>query len=193
AQVATFYRARGKGERKMDCPPPLDAVRALLAREVWPREIVPIVGITETPVMRPDGSILDKPGYDAATRLVYVLSPTCIVPPIPLAPSAAERAAALALLDDILADFPFADRASHANALVGLLTPLPAPVIGGPIPLGLIDKPKMGTGASLLTEVIGLLATGRAAATLTAPTGRSGEDEWRKVVTATLLEGPKVI
>src|SRR5262249_31909467 len=119
--------------------------------------------------------------------------PTCIVPPIPLAPSAAERAAALALLDDILADFPFADRASHANALVGLLTPLLAPVIAGPIPLGLIDKPKMGTGASLLTEVIGLLATGRAAATLTAPTGRSGEDEWRKVVTATLLGGPKVI
>src|SRR5262249_57154066 len=106
AQVATFYRARGKGERKMDCPPPLDAVRALLAREVWPREIVPIVGITETPVMRPDGSILDTPGYDAATRLVYVLSPPCLVPPIPLAPSAAERAECPALTHAIRPDSP---------------------------------------------------------------------------------------
>jgi len=157
------------------------------------RSCAAIVGITETPLLRPDGSILDTPGYDTATRLVYVRSPTCIIPPIPFAPSAVERAAALALLDDILADFPFADPASHANALVALLTPLLAPVIAGPIPLGLIDKPTMGTGASLLTEVIGLLATGRAAPTLAAPTGRSGEEEWRKVVTSVLLEGPKVI
>jgi len=153
----------------------------------------PLVGLTEAPTLRPDGSILQEPGYDAATRLVYVPSPTCIVPPIPFTPSAAERAAALALVDDVLADFPVADTASHANALAGLLTPLVAPVIARPIPAALIDKPKMGTGASLLTEVIAVLATGRAAATLTAPTGRSGEDEWRKVMTATLLEGQKVI
>jgi hypothetical protein len=191
AQVATFYRAQRKIERA--CPPPLDAVRALLAREEWPQEIVPIVGITETPVLRPDGSILDTRGYDTATRLVYLPSPTCIVPPIPFAPSAVEREEARALLDDIIADFPFADLASHANALAALLTPLLAPLVAGPIPLALIDKPTMGTGASLLTEVISLLATGRAAATLTAPTGRSGEEEWRKVLTSTLLEGSKVI
>jgi hypothetical protein len=119
--------------------------------------------------------------------------PTCSVPLIPTTPSAAERAAALELLDDVLADFPFADKASHANALAALLTPVLAPLIASPIPLALIDKPTMGTGASLMTEVIAVLATGRAAATLTAPTGRGGEEEWRKVMTATLLEGPKVI
>jgi len=191
AQVAIFFRRRGK--TKSDCLPPLAAVRALRACEHWPTEIPPIAGITETPVLRPDGTILDQAGYDPATGLVYVPLPTCSVPLIPTTPSAAERAAALELLDDVLADFPFADPASHANALVALLTPLLAPVIAGPIPLGLIDKPTMGTGASLLTEVIGLLATGRSAATLAAPTGRSGEEEWRKVVTSVLLEGPKVI
>src|SRR5262249_52352189 len=34
AEVAIFYRTRG--ENVVDCPPPLDAVRALLAREEWP-------------------------------------------------------------------------------------------------------------------------------------------------------------
>ncbi len=191
AAVIDFHTLRAKGVR-VACAPPLDVVRAILASAEW-ADMPPLLGLTEAPTLRPDGSILQEPGYDAATRLVYVPSPTCIVPPIPFAPSAADRAAALALLDDVLADFPFANTASHANALAALLTPLLAPVIAGPIPLALMDKPTMGTRASLLTEVVGLLATGRAAATLTAPTGRGGEDEWRKVVTATLLEGPKVI
>jgi hypothetical protein len=109
-------------------------------------------------------------------------------------PTVNERAAARALLDDVLHDFPFADDgASRSNALAALLTPLVQQVIAAPIPLALIDKPIMGTGASLLTEVISLIATGRAAATLTAPTGRGAEEEWKKVLTSTLLDGATAI
>jgi len=28
--------------------------------------------VTETPCLRPDGSVLDKPGYDKATELVFI-------------------------------------------------------------------------------------------------------------------------
>jgi hypothetical protein len=191
ADVATFSCTRGR--TATDCAPPQEVAAAVVAREQWPAAIPPVTGITETPVLRPDGTILDTPGYDPATRLVYTPSPTCTVPPIPMAPTAAERAAALDLLDDLIADFPFVDAASRANALAALITPLVLPVVASPIPLALFDKPAPGTGASLLLEVIALVATGRTAATLKAPSGDYAEEEWRKLLTATLREGAKFI
>jgi hypothetical protein len=57
------------------------------------------------------------------------------------------------------------------------------------VPLALIDKPKPGTGASLLAEVVAHIATGRPAAMMTAP---RDEEEWRKKITALLSEGATV-
>jgi hypothetical protein len=191
AAVIDFYAERPTGQ-KVECAPPVDVVRAILAYEEW-KGIPLLQGLTETPTLRPDGSILQDAGYDPATRLVYVPSPTCVVPAIPVEPSAAQRAEALAVLDDVIADFPFVDDASRANAMAALLTPLVQQVVAAPIPLALIDKPVMGTGASLFTEVVSVVATGRSAATLTAPTGRGHEEEWKKVLTATLLDGATTI
>jgi hypothetical protein len=191
AEAAVFTRTQAR--RVLDCGPPLDVVRAILAQRSWPAAIPPIAGITEMPVLRPDGSIVDRPGYDPATRLVYVPSPTWHMPPIPTNPTAADIAAARTRLQTLVEDFPFANPPSAANVLAALFTPVLAPLIASPIPMCVIDKPTPGSGASLLTEVVSLLATGRAAATLTAPTGRYSAEEWHKLITATLLDGSQTI
>ena len=59
-------------------------------------------------------------------------------------------------------------------------------MIAGPIPLALLDKPGAGTGASLLADVVSLIATGREGAMMSAP---REDEEWRKQITSLLLEG----
>src|SRR5439155_1588867 len=82
-------------------------------------------------------------------QLVYAPAPGLVIPPVPEAPSGTEVKEALATACDIMAEFPFADTASAANALALLLTPIMRPSIAGPVPLALLDKPKRGTGATL--------------------------------------------
>jgi len=63
-------------------------------------------------------------------------------------------------------------------------------MIDGNVPLALLDKPQAGTGASFLAEVVAMIATGRPANMMGAP---DTEDEWRKAITSTLLEGSPII
>ena len=70
------------------------------------------------------------------------------------------------------------------------MTPIVRPMIAGRVPLMLFDKPQMGTGASLLAEVIVTIATGSSAAMTQAPTAR---DEWGKLLLSELSAGRAVI
>ena len=85
-------------------------------------------GVITTPTLRPDGTILSEAGYDAATQLLLLDPP--IMPAIPDKPTRDSAQAALAFLDALLAEFPFADDASRSVALSALITP----VIRGAVP-----------------------------------------------------------
>ncbi len=194
ARAARYVRMKRSGDEwvAQDIAPPLDAVRDfpfevyLWAEERghWP--FPPITGVTECPVLRPDGSVCDTPGYDPVTRLYYLPAPDLEVPPIPEQPTSEDLADAWGRLEALLQDFPFADGASGSNAIALMLTAVARPCIPGPTPLCLIDAPQAGTGKSLLVDVISHIATGRYAAMLTAPTR---EEEWRKQLTSVLLTG----
>ena len=183
ARVAAFVR-RAKGGESYPTPPPRETVADLLALGGWP--FPPLVGVTEAPTLRPDGTVHDAPGYDAATGAVYMPPDGLEVPAVSAAPTATERAEARALLEEAIADFPFADPASRANALGLMLTPILRPAIAGPVPLALLDAPRAGTGKGLLASVVAIIATGRPAAALPAP---HREEEWAKVILAQLLAG----
>lgn len=98
--------------------------------------------------------------------------------------------AAKFVLDEVFSDFPFKDVASRANVFAALITVLTKPMIKGNIPLGLFDKPQAGTGASLLTEVVAEVTTGRAACMQTQP---GTDEEWRKAITSVLTLGPQIV
>jgi len=186
-RAALWYRVTKDGDM-IYVPPPEHIVKDAMALDGWP--FPALDAITETPALRVDGSILDRPGYDVATGLYYVPAAGMAPPTVPSKPSRAELAAAMALIDETIGDFPYCDEASRANAFALLLTPVLRPAIVGNAPLALIDKPQAGTGASLLAEAVSILATGRQAAMMTAP---RDDEEWRKKITAALLEGATVI
>lgn len=71
-----------------------------------------------------------------------------------------------------------------------MLSPVVRPMIEGCVPMMLVDKPSPGTGASLILEVISLIAIGQVAE-MKSPQG--GEQEWRKMITSALREGPALI
>src|SRR5215471_3123691 len=188
-QVADVVHVSGApAEHAWHVFPSLTLLRDVLALESWP--FPPVESIVETPIVRPDGSLQTTPGYDPMTRLLYRPAPGVTFPPVPATPSVADIQRALALLDEAIGEFPYVDDASKANALALLLTPILRPAIAGPVPLALVDAPQAGTGKSLLTRVMALIATGRPAAMMTAP---AGDEEFRKKITATLLSGTALI
>ena len=58
------------GEETVNAHPPEWCVRAITNYGEYPG-IKSLEGVIETPTLRPDGSILDQPGYDPKTRLVF--------------------------------------------------------------------------------------------------------------------------
>ena len=185
-RAADFLHVTGRGQRHVT---PAEAVVAdVLAMGGWP--MPPLDTISETPLLRPDGTLLVTPGYDPATRMFYAPAAGLSFPPIPMAPSREEVTKALALLEDLFGEFPYVDAASRANMLGLLLTPILRSAITGPTPLALIDAPQRGTGKSLLAELVSIVATGRPAAMLSAP---EGNEEWRKSLTATFREAAAII
>ena len=194
ARSSGFVRYEGQDDDDkpmyVKVPPPINVVKDILSLGSWPN-IPPIEGIIETPSIRPDGSILDLPGYDPVTKLYYEPGNGLDELSIPDAPTEADaEKAAEHILDEVFGDFPFKDEASRANALAAPLSIVMRPAISGNIPLGLFDKPQAGTGASLLVDAIATITTGQPASMMSAP---DSEDEWRKRITSCLMEGKPMI
>ncbi len=187
ARVANFVRYTKTGEVR-HVPPPILVVRDLTALGRW--DLPVLEGVVEAPTMRPDGSILDTPGYDVATRLLYIPAAGLHIPSIPMQPSREEVRRSLALLDDGFGDFPYVDEASRANMLALLLTFIVRQLIKSHAPLAIIDAPRAGTGKTLAVEAVSQITTGRTAALMSAP---AGDEEFRKRLTSVLMDGPTVV
>ena len=162
--------------------PPKAVAATLLARDgewTFPR----LVGVITTPTLRPDGSILDEPGYDEETRLVLLQPPS--LPPLPKRPSRSDAQAALSLLSGLLEDFPFADEASRSVALSALITL----VVRGALPVApmhVISAPSAGCGKSYLVDLASAIGTGQRCPLIAA--GRD-EGETDKRLGAALMAG----
>ncbi len=185
-----FYYKLNKNQERIECTPPLDVVRDILALPPGIWKFPPLEALIETPFLRMDGTICSTPGYDPATYLFYAPTPGFRLPEIPQDHMIDDVEAMLDLIDSAIGDFPFVDAASKANAIASMLTPVVRPAIDSPTPLALYDAPQAGTGKSLLAEVVAIIATGRAAETFSAPTD---PEEWRKKITTALSSGTGVV
>jgi hypothetical protein len=186
---ADYFKVKENGELS-PISPSTDLAESILAPDPldpWP--FPPLEAIVEIPVIRSDGSILITRGYDKATRLYYLPHKELDAINIPDHPTQADMMAALTVVDDAIGEFPFSDQADRANAVALMLTPFIRPCV----PLAgfaLIDAPKMGTGKGLLTALVTIIATGRPPANFTYT---PKEEEFKKSVTAMLLEGETII
>ena len=171
----------------VDTDAPDALARAVLASAPWP-QLPTLTGIIEAPTLREDGSLLDQPGYDDATGLLFDPGDAKF-PPIPRRPSRKQAEAALELLKEIFKDFPFTDEPSRAVAIAACITSLvrrrlrAAPLFG-------FSAPKMGSGKSLLATVVSYLATGRDPAMMSQIDDPESE---RKRLFSLLLDGDPVV
>lgn len=185
SRAADFVRMTDDGVKYVD--PPLRLVRQIRVLVDLPS----VKGIRELPFLRPDGTVVRTPGYDEDTQILYVPHPQVEIPNIPEIPSENELRRAVEVLMEPFQDFPFVDRASRANVLAAAFTPIVKPLLNkANFPLIIFDATKQGTGKTLLADVVGLMGMGRPPASMNAP---SGEDEWRKQITAQLRKGVSII
>lgn len=179
-RLIDWKKYNSSGELKQsECPKKLAAM--YLARE-GQRRLPHLTGVIEAPILRPDGSILSRPGYDAATGLY--LASTQDWSGILEHPDLND---ALAAVDTLLApftEFPFTPQECRSVLLAAILTALQRRLLPS-APLFGFSAPVQRSGKSLLAESIGIIATGRKPSALMLP---DKEEEVRKAITSVLLE-----
>jgi hypothetical protein len=173
-----------------DDAPPMEVVRDLANLPAW--DDIPVLErVIESPVFARNGELVQTPGFHRISRLWYQPTAGLRLDPIPDCPTGAEIMRARDfLVVELLGDFPFKDDASRAHAIAALLLPFVRQLIDGPTPLHLLDAPVEGTGKTLLASVITLVGTGRDAELMAEA---DSDAEWRKRITATLVEAPSFI
>lgn len=177
------YKRLADGDQvpvQVEALPKRDVTAAVLADSQWPK-LRTLTGIVTAPVFRPDGTLVQDPGYDPATSLIY--SPKLPLPPVPERPSDEQlRGARTFLRQQLLADFPWVGP-SRANYIGLLVAPLLRSYLGGAlVPLGVIDATSPATGKSLLAHIMTAIYSG-----YTRP-WVPDDTELRKATTAILID-----
>jgi hypothetical protein len=167
--------------------PPGWAVSAVHARGNWPA-VRHLEAVVDYPVLRPDGTILSRPGYDPTAGLL--LMPVADLPAVPENPTRDDAVAAREALLEVVADFPFECNLHRAAWLAGLLTPLARFAFAGPSPLFLADANVPAAGKGLLLDCTSRIVTGER---FTIATYTADEDELRKRITSLVLAGDRLV
>ena len=147
-----------------------------------------LTGIINAPTLRDDGSILDQPGYDAQTGLLFDPQGERF-PLLPREPDRATALRALGFLRDLIDSFPFVTPADRSVALSAILTTLIRRSLPT-APLHGFNAPTAGTGKSMLVDLASIIATSRPAPVIAQ--GKS-EEEMEKRLGAALIAGDVMI
>lgn len=162
-------------------------VQGVLNQIVSNRSLPELLDVVDRPVMLPDGSFVDTPGYHPSAKLAYSPSPLLTLPPIPENPTEHEIRQAVALIEEIAADFPISNNASLANFVAAVLTVVLRAAIVGNIPILIIDANMPGTGKTMIARILGII--GGADRFMTMPDSHA---EFRKQITTNLMGAPLV-
>lgn len=178
------YDARKGDDRPVACPA-LVAETIIARRGDWP--FPQLKAVVAAPTMRPDRSILNAPGFDRDTGILFASDMTW--PRLPDRPTLEDAKAARSLLVNLVRSFPFVTASDRSSALAMILTALVRPSLPS-APMFGVSAPTPGTGKSKLVDIAAILATGQAASVLSAP---REEEELRKYVGAVLMSGDAFI
>jgi hypothetical protein len=171
---------RKKGNVRVDCPPKIAAIY-ISRTGSWRLPV--LAGTISAPILREDGTILSRPGYDKKSELLLVSDEDW--PAISEHPTRAEAKAALKSLIAPFAQFPFVTNEDLAVFVAYILTAIQRRVLGA-CPLFGFGAPAQRTGKSLLAECGAIIATGKPAPATAISQDR---EEMRKMITSVLSEG----
>ena len=156
--AAVFEQYDGRNKKWVIVDPPSTVATQLLEKGQW--QFPKVSGVITTPTLRPDGTVLDKPGYDPSTQLWFMPDNGLSLPASVKNPTQKEASRALALLESLLINFPFVDAVDHAVALAAMLTP----ILRGAFdvtPMYMFRAHEVGSGKSFLADLISAIASGQ--------------------------------
>ena len=188
-------RENSANAKVVNCP--RHVARGLLARRGMAMNVgmrgvgarlQPLTAVASSPTLRPDGSLLDLPGYDPATGLYLAFGETAF-PEIPDLPTFDQAADALQYLTALLDEVAFIEGPSRAVALSAILTAIVRPSLPA-APMHAVTATTFGTGKSYLTDLVACVATGRTASPIAAG---ASDDEFEKRLGAALMAGSQII
>lgn len=180
--VTRSRKAEGGGTEtyEEEVTPPNSVLAAALEPKEWPN-LRPLFGIVGAPVLRPDGTLLQEPGYDRATGL-YLASKVAL-DPVPAKPTARQVAAARTFLfGQFLGDFPWVSEADKANYIGVLATPVLRSYLRTLIPFTLVTATTPASGKTILAAGLGMLYGQRVL------TWTHSDEELRKAITSVLAD-----
>lgn len=184
---ANFVKHDGRAGDFVPCDCPVEVARMILASKGHGWTMPRLRAVISAPTLRPDGSLIDKAGYDADTGLLLVGDR--LWRQVPEAPSKRDAVAALDVLSEPINALPFVANSDRAAALALLITAVMRPALKT-APMFAVTAPAAGTGKSLVIDIAATMATGRKAAVVT-PT--PDEAELEKRIGATALAGDQII
>jgi hypothetical protein len=183
-RVILWQKIGTEGPEVIDCPPKI--AKIYLSRTgSW--NVPVLTGIISAPIMREDGVILSRSGYDKDTGLFLVSDMGW--PAIPDRPTLADAKAALRILRGPFEQFPFVAEEHVAVHIAAILTAIQRRLLGA-CPVFGYSAPAQRSGKSMLAESVAILATGKPAPA----TGFSrDQEEIRKSITSALREGHLIV
>lgn len=182
-QLVRFTVVKDNKEISKDCTK--DLAESILANSgEWSFPF--ILGISETPTLRLDGSIIQKSGYDPETGLYMAIDDDWNIPEHPTKQDAIE---AYNKLEYVIKDFEFTDEESKTAVISAILTGVTRRLLPS-APAFCFDAPKRGSGKTLLANTIGGIITGDAITTIN---HGSDEAEFSKRIDSILFRGDPVI
>jgi hypothetical protein len=182
------FRRFNKKENKwlsIDCP---EAVAKTFLERVGLWRLPKMTAITCCPLLLADGRILDQPGFDTESGILF--DPQGMTfPPVLARPTKDQAAEALGVLKALFSEFPFTDSISGSVMWSALLSSVSRPAFDC-VPLHGFDAPTAGTGKSKLVDCCVVLVRGHECAVIS-----QGDDEaeFEKRLGAVLLEGDRLI
>lgn len=186
-RIANWWGPTRDGRKKIS--PPQWVVRDILSLAEWPLPL--LNAVAHVPFFSSDNRLVRHPGYNADTGVFLELDENLSVPEVSTVPTLQEVERAKALIfDELLVDFPFVNDSHRAHALGAIISPFVVPIVDAPMPLHLLEAPEVGTGKSLLADIIAIVATGKSPQTLPETLEN---DELRKQITSTLLNSPPIV
>lgn len=184
-EIATHVDVTMNGRH---CVVPHWAAPSILSRHAT--DFPPLEAVVEAPCLRPDGTVLDRPGYDRGTGILFEAAARTKFPRVTAEPTDEQVARAAGSFDDLIGDFPFGGASDKAAVLAALLSTFARTAFTGPTPLFLIGSHTPGSGKTLLAKAISRVFAGRDCPAMAAP---AGDDEFRKRLLPLGLEGHPLV
>ncbi|NOC91927.1 bifunctional DNA primase/polymerase [Ruegeria sp. HKCCD6604] len=186
ARVANWEKVTKDGS--VPVHPPYEHAAAYLAR-VGEWRVPVLTGMISTPTLRADGSILQQPGFDYESGLLY--NPQGFeFEPVPDAPSRNDALNSLPTLLMPFREFPFAESVDKSVLLAATLTALMRRSLRT-APLFAIDAPTAGSGKTYIAQTIGIIASGHTPTIISQ--GKSDEEDEKRIATVLIAGDSNVV